>query len=186
MGNSNEVMKCQRKKKLDAIEKFGGKCQECGYDKCINALEFHHLDDKKEKPTYIIMRWSWERVKKELEKCILLCANCHREVHYKARDIDPTTNRYVFNWLKKVCKNCQKEFETKKDGQVFCCITCKQIYQRRAGRPNKQELEALIQQFSFLELGRKFGVSDNAVRKWCKSENIETKNRKFSHNSPKF
>lgn len=46
--NSTSVMKAQRRKKMDVVERFGGKCCICGYDKCINALEFHHTDKKKE------------------------------------------------------------------------------------------------------------------------------------------
>lgn len=77
------VTRAQRKKKLKAISEFGGKCVKCGYNKCPDALEFHHLRDKAESPAYIIARWSWSRVKKELDKCQLICSNCHREEHYE-------------------------------------------------------------------------------------------------------
>ena len=82
-------MRVQRRKKIYAIEFYGGKCKTCGYDKCINALEFHHRDKllKKERPSYIIMRWKWDRVKEELDKCDLLCSNCHKEIEYKEIDI---------------------------------------------------------------------------------------------------
>lgn len=66
-----------------AIEYKGGKCQRCGYDHCLEALEFHHLSDSDKKfgisnKGYTI---SWEKVREELDKCDLLCANCHRELH---------------------------------------------------------------------------------------------------------
>ena len=65
-----------------AIEYKGGKCQVCGYNKYQGALELHHL--KKEDKEFGIgdkgYTRSWEKVKTELDKCILLCANCHREV----------------------------------------------------------------------------------------------------------
>ena len=66
-----------------AIEYKGGCCQECGYDKAKTALEFHHLDPKK-KDFGISSKGhtrSWEKIKEELDKCILLCSNCHREIH---------------------------------------------------------------------------------------------------------
>jgi len=87
--NSLKVMRCQRRKKIHAIEQFGGKCQVCGYDRCRTALLFHHLypDEKKFKPTYIIARWSWKRAYVELKKCVLLCANCHGEAHEGKEDI---------------------------------------------------------------------------------------------------
>lgn len=65
-----------------AVELGGGCCQKCGYDKCRNALEFHHLDPSK-KDFEISRKYnkSWEAVKAEIAKCILVCANCHREIH---------------------------------------------------------------------------------------------------------
>lgn len=56
----------------------------CGYSKCIEALEFHHLDPT-EKEFEISDRRSWEALTAELDKCILLCANCHREYHSENR-----------------------------------------------------------------------------------------------------
>lgn len=65
-----------------AIEYKGGRCQICGYCKYQGALELHHLHQ--EDKTFGIgdkgYTRSWERVRTELDKCILLCANCHREV----------------------------------------------------------------------------------------------------------
>ena len=66
-----------------AVEYKGGSCENCGYNRCLEALEFHHLDPK-EKDFGISSKGyarSWERVKIEIEKCALLCANCHREYH---------------------------------------------------------------------------------------------------------
>jgi 5-methylcytosine-specific restriction endonuclease McrA len=75
----------RRRKELrhKAIAYKGGKCQRCGYDRCLEALEFHHLDSSR-KEFGISSRGytrSWREIREELEKCMLLCANCHREVH---------------------------------------------------------------------------------------------------------
>lgn len=60
----------------------GGKCEICGYNKNIAALCFHHLDPtKKESQLSSGNTQSWEKYKNELEKCQLLCNNCHAEVH---------------------------------------------------------------------------------------------------------
>ena len=75
------VMKRRDALKKFAIEHLGGKCVKCGYYKCIRALEFHHLDPKQKDFAVSRANKSWERVKKEIEKCILVCANCHREIH---------------------------------------------------------------------------------------------------------
>ncbi|MCX6764494.1 MAG: hypothetical protein NTU58_02180 [Candidatus Nealsonbacteria bacterium] len=77
------VAKRRRKIRQMSIEYKGGKCIVCGYNQCIQALEFHHLNNS-EKDFSISDKGytrSWEKVKKEIDKCILLCANCHRELH---------------------------------------------------------------------------------------------------------
>ncbi|MEK6913880.1 MAG: hypothetical protein AABW47_04405 [Nanoarchaeota archaeon] len=75
--------KMERKKKLkkEIIELFGGKCSKCGYNKCMGALDFHHEGRKEEAISRLIKNNSREKILKEAKKCILLCANCHREVH---------------------------------------------------------------------------------------------------------
>ncbi len=68
-----------------AIAAKGRKCEICGYSRCKEALEFHHLKDSDKNFGLSEKGYarSWQRVKKELEKCVLLCANCHREIHAK-------------------------------------------------------------------------------------------------------
>lgn len=65
------------------VEILGGKCLLCGYDKCGNALCAHHLDPKEKEfgLSYKGLCRSWIKVLSELKKCVLLCANCHAEVH---------------------------------------------------------------------------------------------------------
>jgi hypothetical protein len=79
-----EAVKKRRKTlRKKAIEFKGGRCEICGYSKCLDALEFHHLDNLKKDFGISAKGYtrSWERVKNELKKCRLLCANCHREIH---------------------------------------------------------------------------------------------------------
>lgn len=77
------VSKRRKKIKELAILYLGGACQICGYNRTIAALDFHHK--KSEGKDFGLsqngLTRSWERTKKELDKCVLLCANCHREVH---------------------------------------------------------------------------------------------------------
>ena len=74
----------RRKVRAMAVEHKGGKCVKCGYNKCIAALDFHHIDPT-QKDVQISMNSGWERIKEEIEKCILVCANCHREIHYELK-----------------------------------------------------------------------------------------------------
>lgn len=78
-----------KKTKLKAIEYKGGKCERCGYDKFYGALEFHHLDPKeKEFDWGKLRKRGWSSIKKELDKCICVCSNCHREIHNEIYESD--------------------------------------------------------------------------------------------------
>jgi len=60
-------------------------CQDCGF-KDHRALQFHHLSDKDANiGDSIAASWGMDRLKREIEKCIVLCANCHHIRHYEQR-----------------------------------------------------------------------------------------------------
>ena len=69
------------KKKLVGFK--GGVCQICGYSRCLIALDFHHIDEstKEFELSQRDLTRSWEKIIDEAEKCLLVCANCHREIH---------------------------------------------------------------------------------------------------------
>ena len=77
------VHKRRKKVRQMAVEYKGGSCERCGYNRCIEALEFHHTNSS-EKDFNVSQRGytrTWSRVKEELDKCVLLCASCRRELH---------------------------------------------------------------------------------------------------------
>ena len=76
--------KRRKRVKVLAVEYLGGKCSICGYNKCISALEFHHRDPKEKDFGISGVTKSFESLKIELDKCILVCANCHREIHHES------------------------------------------------------------------------------------------------------
>lgn len=83
------VQKRRDKIKEMAVQYKGGKCCVCGYNKYLGALEFHHLNPN-EKDFGISNKGytrSFEKVKEELDKCILVCSNCHKEIHAGLIDI---------------------------------------------------------------------------------------------------
>ena len=73
----------RRKIKTMLIEYKGGKCILCGYKRCVWALDLHHRDSKKKDFGLSVrgLTRAWVKVKKEADKCVLVCANCHREIH---------------------------------------------------------------------------------------------------------
>ena len=75
------VNNTRRKNKTLLLEHFGNRCCKCGYDKCTAALEFHHTEPDGKEPKVIGSTKSLKRQIEEASKCILVCANCHREIH---------------------------------------------------------------------------------------------------------
>jgi len=82
----------REKYKRLAIERAGGVCKRCGYNACDAVLEFHHKDPgiKKFQISDGNDR-SLQDIYNEIDKCILLCSNCHRELHYGVWKIEEIT-----------------------------------------------------------------------------------------------
>ena len=76
------VKSSRRKLKIRGIDYLGGKCVTCGYNKCSRALHFHHVDPLEKDFNVASKIRAWDKIKNELDKCILLCSNCHAELHY--------------------------------------------------------------------------------------------------------
>lgn len=72
--------------KKAAVEYKGGKCNRCEWQGAIAAFEFHHWQDDKEFSIGSAANKSWSVIKKEIDKCELLCSNCHRIEHSKHED----------------------------------------------------------------------------------------------------
>ena len=87
---SSWCKKCSNKECQERLTKFkqkcvdykGSKCFKCNYNACLAALEFHHRNPTEKDFTISHVRRDFKTVKVELDKCLLLCANCHREIHY--------------------------------------------------------------------------------------------------------
>lgn len=82
--NTCVTMVRKEKIKKALVEYKGGCCQECGYRRCITVLQFHHLDPSlKEFSLSRAYNRSWDSLIREVDKCILLCSNCHGEEEYR-------------------------------------------------------------------------------------------------------
>ena len=71
----------RRDLRAQAVAYKGGRCSICGYDKSTAAFDFHHLDPQEKDFEVSSAMTSWARIVRELDKCVLLCCRCHREVH---------------------------------------------------------------------------------------------------------
>lgn len=81
--NLHKVSLCRQNTKIKLIEYKGGKCIKCGYSKNYPSVyDFHHRNpEEKEFRISDGNTRSLEQLKKEVDKCDLVCANCHREIH---------------------------------------------------------------------------------------------------------
>ena len=180
----------RRRRKENLIKVCGGKCLLCGYNKSNSALEFHHIDST-QKLYGISANGTCHDLEKDLnevQKCILVCANCHREIHNEEYSIQELESKKFYDdeianqlrldkqkILEKTlyfCLNCNKQLSNKTNTGL--CEACYKA-SLKIGRPTREELKFLIRNKPFTKIGEQFGISDNAIRKWCKAENLPYK-----------
>jgi hypothetical protein len=78
MGRPNLIRKSR---KIEVVKHLGGRCMMCGHSRCVRNLAFHHISNKSFQIDERAFQFSWERLIPEIEKCVLICHNCHGEVH---------------------------------------------------------------------------------------------------------
>lgn len=191
----------RRRIKQKAVEYKGGSCERCGYNKSNAAMDFHHIDpNEKDCSVSHISNKKWEYIKEELDKCQLLCATCHREVHEEINIQESIEKekylRQFINVIEPVfvkCATCGKEKKVqpsrlKKYAKHYCNKKCRfpkkkekvlkgRSHLRKVERPSKEELLKLIESNTWVSIGKKFGVSDNTIRNWAKIYNLIDKNK---------
>ena len=129
------------KRKLEIIKLRGGKCEICGYDDNVAALEFHH-ENPEDKEMKLDMRTfaatKTEKLYEEIKKCILVCSNCHKKIHYPQYNkdkVENTLNGFIEESLKEktvkkktptkyVCAYCGKPFKATTN-KKFCSAKCR-------------------------------------------------------------
>lgn len=88
--NSDAVKRWRERVKTRLIEAMGGRCVCCNYNRCARALEFHHRnpEDKDFGVGYILAHIvSWSKIVEEVKKCVMVCGNCHAEIHDGIRSV---------------------------------------------------------------------------------------------------
>ena len=155
---------------------MGGCCQICNYNRCIGALEFHHIDPKtKEFGIYLHTRnpLGWDKIKSELAKCILLCSNCHREVHYGSLSLPQYFQRFDESLIEekylkltptRECSICADILEPR----VYICpkAACREKRRQRVDWSNHDVIDLIEnQKLPKTTIATMVGCSDNAVKK---------------------
>lgn len=179
------VKKSRTLRKKDMVYVMGGKCKQCGYDKCIDALDFHHIiPEEKEFNFNKASSFSWEKIESELKKCIILCSNCHREIH--AQGIDNSLKSSFSEERAMEVRNRINDIKHHKIKRcLYCgcvisansisCANCFHKNERKVVHPSRDDLKERIRNTSFSALSREYGVSDNAIRKWCRCYGLPDK-----------
>jgi DNA-binding protein Fis len=183
------VSRKRKQLKRDLVEYKGGKCEKCGYNKCVAAMDFHHKDPK-EKDFGLSGNGntqSWKKLKKEADKCLLLCANCHRELHEELNGFKDKRQNIITKKYKTItkesapsrikekkkynnCTTCGLETYNKK----YCSDKCSKLAKRKVDRPSKEQLIEILKNNNWTKTAKMFGVTDNAVRKWVKQYGMNT------------
>lgn len=119
--------------------------------------EVHHLDENK--------------TNNHPENLLVLTQSQHQKLHgwMRRMGIDPKT------YPTKLCECCGIVLSVEQT--TYCNPKCQALGRRKVERPNQEQLEADMLIMSMVKVGEKYGVSDNAVRKWCKQYGIEIKPR---------
>lgn len=112
-----------------------------------------------------------------MRKCILVCANCHRGIHYGhiappkesvfledvAQELIKKNEEFYSKALR-YCSKCGAEITYK----ASMCMACRGMVRRKAERPSREEFKSMVRSLAFTEIGKKYGVSGNTIKKWCR------------------
>jgi len=164
------INSCTLKKRLLNEGVFIAQCFSCKRTTWLNKkipLELDHIDGNSSNNILSNLR--------------LLCPNCHSltPTYRRSKDslLQGIKEKRIISKSRTVkCGHCNKIFKRyhidKRNKNFYCSAECFNIENRKCNRPEKEELIQLIKTMPMLQIGKKFGVSDNAVRKWARNYGI--------------
>jgi len=175
----NHATQFRQRVKRAVVIAFGGVCNRCGYHRCIEALDLHHINKSDKEFGFGEGIKKLSRYVEEAVKCILLCSNCHREHHaglWNIEDINLTTFNESIFWQEtkglklrpqKICVVC-KDKPARRYRQT-CDDECLILLKRKViDRPTKEMLAKLVWEIPTNKIAKSYGVSDKTIAKWCK------------------
>jgi hypothetical protein len=174
---SESVKRWRKSTKNRIIAAMGGSCVCCGYKKCTAALELHHLDSSEKELSIGTIRASirsWGRIAEELRKCVLVCSNCHKEIHTGITFVHSNAFKFNENYAdykeldlktkQHPCPICEVMISEHKK---TCSYKCAAKYNRRVNW-DMVDLEKICKEKSILKVSELLGVSDATIRKRLK------------------
>jgi hypothetical protein len=170
---SKKVQQWRNKTKLKLIEAMGNKCARCNYDKCKYVLHFHHINSNGKDDTIANFLRNPRKIQiiiEEAKKCVLLCANCHGELHASLWNLNEINIPQIddsidFNMVPEkkehICQQCGKPTFNR----FYCSYQCAGKSNKKIDWPDVNTLKQMVINNSYVKVGDLLGVSDNAVRK---------------------
>lgn len=190
--------KNQRERDKKVIDYIVGdfKCWICGYDKCKQALDFHHVNpDEKLFGVSREFHRNMEDFVTEIKKCVLVCCRCHREIHaavipsevvkgihseeWGKRNFDANHLREIFNIRTRPDLMNRRKEDRLKRKELLEAEKQKRKSMRRCARPSIEVLQELVFKFPTTHIGKMFGVTDNAVKKWYRYYKLDYPKRGY-------
>lgn len=161
----------QRKNIL--YEKVNNTCQKCGYDEDKRMLDIHHYDQNHQNNKWDNLRvlcvWCHIKCHRLKENYILpiiiTCEEIQKEVNFFHKKRERTKKDKIK--ILKICLTCGEEYTTLSKKQKYCSNECSEIGRRIIkNRPSKEQLLKEVRETNYCAVGRRYGVSDNCIRKW--------------------
>jgi hypothetical protein len=170
--SSNRVKEWRHRSKERMVEAMGGKCQCCGYDTCKEGLAFHHIDPTQKELAFGSLRANpktWTTVVEELKKCILVCHNCHSEIHAGVKEVPKLFAKFDesfadYKQLKSEYDPCPQCGTDKPKSNRFCSPKCAASNRRKVDWNSINVLE-LLEEHGITKLEEMLGVSNAAIYK---------------------
>lgn len=176
---SDSVKRWRKLCKTRIIESMGGRCCVCNYNKCDWSLALHHLDPSQKDFSFGKIRANpknWESIVLEIRKCVLVCHNCHSEIHAGVTSVPldaPRFNEKFFNYrdlkntLEEVLSPCPICGKLKSIALKNCSLICSGKSQYKVNWDLINLVEELKNK-SIVKLAKELGCSDAAVHKRLK------------------
>jgi hypothetical protein len=182
MSNKSENVKKWRQRTKERIVKaMGGECQICGYCKTVSAMDLHHIDPNEKDFTFgkvTANPMSWDKIVKELRKCILLCCRCHREVHSEDAVLpedycrfDESFEKYESLASKKEIDSCPVCGNDKPKKQITCSVSCGGRHRYNVDW-EKYDLKKMNKTMTKTKMAEIIGVSQQAISKRMKKYDL--------------
>lgn len=177
-----DIKRWRQKTKKMMADCLGGECNRCGYSVTMSTLDFHHKNPKTKRDTIANLLRNPRKISliiEEVKKCILLCRNCHGELHDDLWTLDEIElekfDKCKLDWYifkeNRSCKFCNNKFEPSAKSQIYCSADCS--YSCRFNGLSKKELEKLLWEYPMTQIAEVYNVSDKAVAKWVKKYELQ-------------